>query len=293
MGSVCIHLIFSVWNIIITMKEFCSFLCLLLVLPGSLSECNFRDETLFDGSFDMDQPTTSTGNDYGAFRMHRKLYVWPKHRVSYTFDRSMSSIDKNKAYQLLKAVRNGYRKKTCVRFQYYSRWIPKHHLLIKAKFNRGGCSWSGSVKTGHNRYKPQEMLMTLSLPQEIDWCRDNVEGHLFHEMGHAMGIMHTHKRRDRDDYIIYDENCADPNKKDQLEMIKKYHRTEQLKYECNSIMHYKRNTFNRHGCSERDWWCPCNVLTPRPRTSCKEIKPSLTPTKLDWDLINIGQNCPR
>jgi len=291
MGSVCIHLVFSVWDISLTMKEFCSLLCLLLVLPGSLSECDFKDESLFDGTFDINQPTTG-GNDYGAL-VHGKMYIWPNHRVNYIFDPSMSRGDKRKIYNLLKPIFNSYRKKTCVRFN-YNRNPPKQYLLINAKFDRNGCSWDGYVTKGNNIYNDEEMLLNFSLPNEIEsWCRKYVDGHIYHEMGHAMGIMHTHKRDDRDQYVIYDENCVDPLKTDQFEMIKKHNLKEQLAYECNSIMHYRRNTFNRHECKETDWWCPCNVLTPRPGTNCTAIQPALVPTKLDWDLINIGQSCPK
>merc|ERR1711872_323664 len=117
MGSVCIHLIFRVWNIILTMKEFCSFLCLLLVLPGSLSECNFRDETLFDGSFDMDQPTARSGNDYGIFEhRNRKGYIWENHRVYFKFDSWMSSELQSELDELLGTVINGYSRNTCMSF---------------------------------------------------------------------------------------------------------------------------------------------------------------------------------
>jgi len=293
MGSVCIHLLFSVWNISLTMKEFRSLLCLLLVLPGSLSVCDFRDESLFDGTFDIDQPTT--GNDYSVF-VDRKLYVWPNHRVPYMFAPSMSKRDRDEAGKLLRTVIDGYRKETCIRFNLYtnSRWnpIPKHHLLIDAKFTYRDCRMRGNVKTGHNWFNNQEMRLSLTLPKKIGGrCRKHLEQLVYHEMGHAMGIMHTQKRRDRKDYVIYDEQCVDPKERSQFTELKENDIRWAGDYECNSIMHYERNTFNRYNCTERNPGCPCNVLTPRPGTKCKAIKPDLVPTETDWAVINVGQSC--
>merc|ERR1711872_60214 len=114
MGSACIHLIFSVWIISDTMKEFCSFLCLLLVLPGSLSECTFRDETLFDGTFDFKETTSendhASGNDYGVF-VHEPLNIWQDHIVRFTFDRSVSPGFKREVLKHLHQVAGNYYRK--------------------------------------------------------------------------------------------------------------------------------------------------------------------------------------
>merc|ERR1712215_520605 len=297
MGSVCLHLVFSVWIISHTMKELCSFLCLLLVLPGSLSitQCKFKDKTLFDGTFDINDDQSDdqsgTSNDYGVFQ-YRKLYVWKNHEVNYMFDPKISHRDKREVEQRLAPVIHDYERKTCIKFKYHHSedTIPDHHLVIKAKYTGPDprCSSSGSV---YLEWWKINMVLDLDLANG-DRCKNSIESLIYHEMGHAMGIMHTQKRSDRKYYVIFDENCVDPNEIDQFTEIPDHHRNEQLGYECNSIMHYNRNTFKKK-CAWWDWNCHhCNVLSPKPGSNCTAIEPSDLPTKLDWKLINIAQNCP-
>merc|ERR1712112_36463 len=64
-------------------------------------------------------------------------------------------------------------------------------------------------------------------------------------MGHAMGIMHTQNRPDRETYVIYRNECTIPDEyyQSQFEMLTQGVNTFELPYECDSIMHYARNTF--------------------------------------------------
>merc|ERR1712240_70934 len=293
MGSVCIHLIFTVWSISHKMKEFCSLLCLLLVLPGFLgiTQCNFKDKILFDRTFDIEE--SSTSNDYGAFQ-YRKLYVWKNHEVNYVFDSKMSYRDIEEVKEVLTPVINDYERKTCIKFREHQsiNSAPDHHLVINAKYNYIGnmynCLMGGSVGGAHGWWK-KDMLLKLDLPSG-NRCRPSVEQLIYHEMGHAMGIMHTQKRDDRKHYVIFNEHCVNPNEIDQFTEIPHHPWNEQLAYECNSIMHYERNTYNKDDCWLKN--CRCNVLSPRPGSNCTDIAPSLVPTKLDWELINIAQKCP-
>jgi len=271
------------------MNKFCSLLRLLLVLPGSLSQCNFRDETLFDGTFDIEE--TSTGNDYGIFEhAKRKLYVWKNHRVHFMYHASMSESDKKVARELLAPVIDMYGEKTCVVFREYTtvKGIPEHHLIINVTFKKPDCYNNGYVKTESNK---NNMLMMLELSEGVtrEDCKITMEPLIYHEMGHAMGIAHTHKRDDRDQYVIYNDKCAKDDEKHNFEIIKNDTRNIKLAYECNSIMHYKRNTWNKDDCSNN---CQCNVLSPKPGSNCTTIEPSEMPTELDWQLINMAQNCP-
>jgi len=296
MGSVCIHLNFSVWIISHTMKEFCSFLCLLLVLPGSLSECDFRDETLFDGTFNYEETIWDNDHsgegDHGVF-VYRKLNIWQNHIVNFMFDPSMSYRDIEKVREILFPVLRIYQRKTCIKFWYHqnNKTIPEHHLIIKGrfyKFEQTRCRWGGNV-----RRLDTNMVMNLRIPSG-DHCLQAAEALIYHEMGHAFGIMHTQKRLDRDNYVIFDENCVKPTKRAlyQFEHIPERSLYVQLDYECDSIMHYRKNTYKRkfESCERNS--CRCNVLSPVPGSTCKAINPSPVPTKLDWKLINMVQNCP-
>jgi len=275
------------------MKEFCSFLCLLLVLPGSLSECTFRDESLFDGTFDMDESTARSGNDYGIFEhRNRKGYIWENHRVYFEFDPWMSSELQSELDELLGTVINGYSRNTCMTFhkRAWWQWLPAHHLMITANTNNPKCGNNGYV--GFGDFRRNEMVMNLTLSSRKS-CRDKSAASLiYHEMGHVMGIMHTHKRYDRDTYVTYRKEChkRGQNYDDQFKIIPDSPQNRQLKYECNSIMHYWRNAFHKDDCGRYN--CQCNVLSPKPWSGCTAIVPAKTPTWRDWKLINMVQSCP-
>merc|ERR1711970_217796 len=271
-----------------TMKEFCFFLCLLLVLPGSLSECTFRDESLFDGTFDMDESTT--GNDYGIFEHHnRKGYIWENHRVFFTYNSSMSQELQDEVDRFLEPVINGYERNTCISFHKRGTWnIPDHHLMINAIIDNPKCGTHGDVS--FRPFSKNEMVMNIHLPLQKN-CRHTAVSLIYHEMGHVMGIMHTHKRYDRDNYVIYRKEChkPDPVTDYQFKIIPNRPGNKQLKYECNSIMHYWRNAFHKDDCVYN---CQCNVLSPQPRSTCKAIDPAKEPTPEDWKLIKWVQDCP-
>jgi len=295
MGSACIHLIFSVRIISDTMKEFCSFLCLLLVLPGSLSECTFRDETLFDGTFDFKETTSendhASGNDYGVF-VHRSLNIWQDHKVHFTFDRSVNPEFRREVLKHLGQVRTNYYWKTCIRFWYHQnpRTVPTHHLIIKGRLNKRSCSNGGGVGRDEEN---NNVVMSLNLPSAYR-CKRRAQALIYHEMGHVMGIMHTQKRKDRDNYVIFNENCVQRTRRAlyQFSHIPEHLPYKQLDYECNSIMHYYANAYKRNFDSCWNNECRCNVLSPRPGSTCKAIAPSMVPTPQDWKLINMAQRCP-
>lgn len=62
---------------------------------------------------------------------------------------------------------------------------------------------------------------------------------ILHEIGHAIGFIHEHKRPDRDDYVtILSENIQSGKehnfKKESIDVIDTYN----LPYDYTSIMHY-------------------------------------------------------
>uniref|UniRef100_A0A1I7XWX3 Metalloendopeptidase n=1 Tax=Steinernema glaseri TaxID=37863 RepID=A0A1I7XWX3_9BILA len=61
-----------------------------------------------------------------------------------------------------------------------------------------------------------------------------------HEILHALGIDHTHKRYDRDDYLNYYANRTQPEWKEQFEKLTTNNsKTYGVPYDFNSVMHYQ------------------------------------------------------
>merc|ERR1711915_361248 len=82
-----------------------------------------------------------------------------------------------------------------------------------------------------------------------DLSKDTTWASVFkHELFHVFGIVHTHRRKDRDNYVQINWNNIIGGKNNvQYKMCEDCKVPKKVPYECNSIMHYGPNTFKKKG----------------------------------------------
>ena len=110
-----------------------------------------------------------------------------------------------------------------------------------------------------------------------------------HELLHTLGIMHTHQRHDRDEFIDYNEACVDIEDDHDLDKLNQFNKSPEaawptlgVPYKCNSIMHYTGDQLG---------YPNCTVLRPRSdKPECKELG-NTSPLPEDWQLVNIAHGC--
>jgi len=252
---------------------------ILVFISASLAQnesCFFNDDLLFDH-----QPK-ELGPD-GAFERRpnpRNQWDDVNNKIPYYFKNVINS-DKRTVLSAMKKVEEN----TCITFREMTDQeeikAQNHRLLIQG-FN-GRCT-GGSVAAFYG--------MEVVLELKGQGCP---KGLVLHELGHVLGLMHTHKRYDRDEYITVDTGCLRSQTQSSLYQYKKVEEhlsiTHGVPYMCNSIMHYNEYGFNR-----------CPVLKAKPGLECATSpytgKPHIgkrwdgEPIPEDWELIN-RQHCSK
>jgi len=91
----------------------------------------------------------------------------------------------------------------------------------------------------------------LTLPTWCDSGSKLIKGGVLHELMHVLGIQHTQKRSDRDNYLEVNNDCVKPDeysqnqyKKAEIGHLDNYN----VPYKCNSIMHYRDFELARNDC---------------------------------------------
>jgi len=208
------------------------------------------------------------------------VYEWPQGKVPYRFEGRVTSNDR----WLFRSAMKKIEAETCIRF-YEDQSPPRHYLKIIVKSpscSKGGRSvyFDGEVSTQAG----SQVVTFLSRRQLGDQphCRDHVliKGFILHELMHALGIKHTHKRSDRDKYIKVNKQNIQWWKLGQYSPPCYSCENHGVPYDCSSIMHYGAGT-----------WANGNGPTMTSLVSGCKISPKNGPavaTKNDWDLLRAA-----
>jgi len=235
----------------------------------------------FDEKEDVHQGNDSSlVNESGSGIRSSDLFKWKDNTVPYYFDTGVSAGDKD----LFREQMDIIEAKTCITFEETElQFAPMHRLKIKTDW-RQSCSpkpkvysFSGQVKTF---WRSTEVLLEIDhqLTDNPSCVYASIfSGGVLHELMHALGAIHTQQRSDRDKYIIYHEQCVQPNRKDQYRKQEDNHVDFSVPYRCDSIMHYK-DTAGSNGCP---------TMEPRPgNTNCNRFG-SDNPIEEDWSMLNL------
>merc|ERR1711872_1032870 len=207
------------------------------------------------------------------------IELWPNGVVQYIIESSFTAVDRavfQKSIDLIEA-------NTCVRFSELSQPPPSGspYMRLERECNcrdTGGDCFGGGYTDGTGVASPRKLVMSAACLSE-----DSAANLAFmtHEVFHALGVVHTQSRPDRDVHItVNTDNILS-------RWLSQYDKCSQCLthgtiYDCNSIMHYRDTAFQKPGhgptmTAKRD---DCNLHT----------YPSEVTTS-DWNLIKAMYNC--
>jgi hypothetical protein len=187
-------------------------------------ECTFDDNIL-----SADGAHQGTVDPSEAFR-------WNGGKIPYFFKGRVTSNDKRVFYDAMKQIED----KTCFKFEENSREPREHHLEISV--GSPSCASRGfSAGVGVKSFTKVTLQSSYQL---ADSSRCNWQGGILHELMHVLGVMHTQKRKDRDQHITINWSNV------QRSAGAKYQYSTcegcnnfGVGYDCASIMHYGTSTF--------------------------------------------------
>ena len=141
----------------------------------------------------------------------------------------------------------------------------------------GGNCFNGGYTDGLGVGAPRSLVISCTC---LDPSSQSTIGFLAHEIYHALGVVHTQTRPDRDSYITVNFNSISSNGASQ------YARCDQCKnlgtsYDCMSIMHYRDTFFSTGGLT----------MTAKNPNSCDLQNPNKILTSSDVDLIRTMYQC--
>ncbi|CAB3400264.1 unnamed protein product [Caenorhabditis bovis] len=163
-----------------------------------------------------------------VFFEENPVQKWPTNQpVPYTFDASLSDLDKNDVNAALKEIERN----TCIRFKYFANTPKGNHINYQKVDSPTFCglSYIGRVEPAN--------------PVYLSFLCGNARGIAIHETMHALGVNHQHLRMDRDQHIKIDWSNIDPQQYDSFVVAdSKLYTTYGVKYAYDSIMHYNAYT---------------------------------------------------
>ncbi|XP_023345708.1 low choriolytic enzyme [Eurytemora carolleeae] len=240
------------------------------------AECSFRND-------DAIKKKPVGGEDYNL--RPDPHYSWSNVRgvttVRYIFDKSVEDDQLTKKAFL--DVMRELEARSCLKF------VPTKSKSQKYLFIFAGNDCMFNDVTGGVKYDSGLQTQTLEMSHRL--CNRNLQQTktsyykvIRHEFLHVFGLMHTQTRWDRNQYVnVNTKNLVDSKEARYQYEICKDCDTLDAPYECNSIMHYKTNTYAIN---------PEKPVMTSINKSCI-IKPSNYLTNEDWKLLNKAAKCPK
>jgi len=201
------------------------------------------------------------------------ITLWANGKVPYEIQSSFTQVDKD----VFEASKKLIEEKTCIRY------VPKTgsgpYLRLRRECacgQQGGDCFPGGYTDGLGANTPRELVMSAA-------CMDGGSGDLTfftHEMMHALGVIHTQNRPDRDNFVSILEDNIQPDALSQYELCSSCI-THGTPYNCLSTMHYRDTFFNVDG---------KKTMLAKDSSQC-DLQTSTTMVDSDWVLLNKMYNC--
>ena len=239
--------------------------------------CEFNDDMLLD----------QTSNDYTGFQ-EDVSFRWDDKNNDIPFFIQEPVRQEEDATVIREAMKMFERETNgCVKFWEVDQInAPSHHLDISIKYEpeeNGGTS--GFVNLGTPGKKDKVTMEMINHGPE-GYILD--EFIVLHELGHVLGLAHTHKRFDSYKHININYDCIKTTPDNMTSQFTPHTQNElkifdEIPYMCNSMMHYGPTTWAKKP--------GCITITAKSDT-CKQEgvgweKTRGMPIKEDWDLIKL------
>jgi len=201
---------------------------------------------------------------------------WLTNDIPYVLSPNLNSKDRLTIAKAMDQIEKG----TCVKF------VPRGfnpyyvHIARECKCGSRSCAFNGAyanVGPGPLPGLPSRLrILTCLSPNDAD-----AVGIVTHELLHNMGLLHTHTRADRDDYVRVNYLNVLPDKWIDYAWNPLQFPLD-TPYDCDSIMHYRDTSFNIGNSKTLE------AVNP---SRCRLRTRSSTPTRSDRQLINKLYNC--
>lgn len=198
------------------------------------------------------------------------IRLWSRGVVPYSFTSSFTYTDRltfAKAVEVIEAV-------TCLKF--VGRSNQQEYIRIERECACGGTCFGGGYTDGLGARAPRRLVIGSAC---ISPSSASGLGLVIHETLHALGVVHTQTRPDRDTHIWVDFDKITASGQSQYTKCSTCV-THGTPYDCMSVMHY------------RDWGFSLGGPTMLPRRSTCDLKTATNKlTKADIDLLNAMYSC--
>jgi len=200
------------------------------------------------------------------------IRLWPGGVVPYVFTPSFTYTDRltfAKAVEIIEAS-------TCLKF--VGRSNQRDYIRVERECACGGSCFGGGYTDGLGAKAPRRLVIGAAC---ISPTSESGVGLVIHEALHALGVVHTQNRPDRDEHIWVDFDKITAQGQYQYKKCDacNVHNTP---YDCMSVMHYRDWAFSRAGKGD--------TMLPR-RRNCDLKTATNKFTKTDAELLNRMYSC--